>query len=34
VARDASPEVVISNGFAFGGHNACLVIERFESERP
>ncbi len=29
VARAARPDVVISNGFGFGGHNACLVIERF-----
>ncbi len=29
VARDASPDVVISNGFGFGGHNACLVLERY-----
>jgi 3-oxoacyl-[acyl-carrier-protein] synthase II len=28
-ARDADVAVAISNGFGFGGHNACLVIERF-----
>lgn len=28
-ARDAEVAVTISNGFGFGGHNACLVIERF-----
>jgi len=28
-ARAAAPDVVISNGFGFGGHNACLVIERY-----
>ncbi len=30
-ARDARVDVCISNGFAFGGHNACLVIERFNA---
>jgi 3-oxoacyl-[acyl-carrier-protein] synthase II len=29
VARDAEVDVVISNGFGFGGHNACVVLERF-----
>jgi 3-oxoacyl-[acyl-carrier-protein] synthase II len=29
VSRPATLDVVISNGFGFGGHNACLVIERF-----
>jgi len=28
-ARAAAPDVVISNGFGFGGHNSCLVIERY-----
>ncbi len=28
-AREATLDVTISNGFGFGGHNACLVIERF-----
>lgn len=32
-ARAAEPRIVISNGFAFGGHNACLVIERFVADR-
>ena len=27
--RGADVDVAISNGFGFGGHNACLVIERF-----
>jgi 3-oxoacyl-[acyl-carrier-protein] synthase II len=27
-AREARIDVTISNGFGFGGHNACLVIER------
>jgi 3-oxoacyl-[acyl-carrier-protein] synthase II len=27
-ARPATVDVTISNGFGFGGHNACLVIER------
>ena len=31
IARPATPNVVISNGFGFGGHNACLVIERFDA---
>lgn len=30
VSRPADVRVAISNGFAFGGHNACLVLERFE----
>jgi 3-oxoacyl-(acyl-carrier-protein) synthase len=29
VARPATPHVVISNGFGFGGHNSCLVLERW-----
>ena len=28
-AREARPDVVLSNGFGFGGHNACLVLERY-----
>ena len=32
-ARAVEADVVISNGFAFGGHNACLVIERFVADR-
>jgi 3-oxoacyl-[acyl-carrier-protein] synthase II len=28
-AREGTIDVAISNGFGFGGHNACLVIERF-----
>jgi 3-oxoacyl-[acyl-carrier-protein] synthase II len=28
-ARPATPDVVLSNGFGFGGHNACLVLERY-----
>ena len=28
-AREAHPDVVLSNGFGFGGHNACLVLERY-----
>ena len=30
-ARDVDVKVAISNSFGFGGQNACLVIERFES---
>ncbi len=29
VARAATIDVALSTGFAFGGHNACLVIERY-----
>jgi 3-oxoacyl-[acyl-carrier-protein] synthase II len=29
VSRPATIDVAISNGFGFGGHNACLVIERY-----
>jgi 3-oxoacyl-[acyl-carrier-protein] synthase II len=28
--RKASPKNVMSNSFGFGGHNATLVISRFE----
>jgi 3-oxoacyl-[acyl-carrier-protein] synthase II len=28
-AREQAVDVALSNGFGFGGHNACLVIERF-----
>ncbi|MEY4226160.1 MAG: hypothetical protein RL190_917 [Actinomycetota bacterium] len=31
--REQSVGVAISNGFGFGGHNACLVLERFEEQR-
>ncbi len=29
-ARELAIDVVISNGFGFGGHNACLAFRRFE----
>ena len=32
-AREQRIDVAISNGFGFGGHNACLVIERYEERR-
>ncbi|MDQ3993421.1 MAG: beta-ketoacyl-[acyl-carrier-protein] synthase II, partial [Actinomycetota bacterium] len=28
-AREAKTDVVLSNNFGFGGHNACLVIRKF-----
>ncbi|MBA2536662.1 MAG: beta-ketoacyl-ACP synthase II [Actinobacteria bacterium] len=29
-AREAKADIVLSNNFGFGGHNACLVIKKFE----
>jgi 3-oxoacyl-[acyl-carrier-protein] synthase II len=29
-ARDADVKVAVSNSFGFGGHNACVVFQRFE----
>ncbi len=29
--REARPQHVMSNSFGFGGHNACLVLSRFEA---
>jgi 3-oxoacyl-[acyl-carrier-protein] synthase II len=29
-AREAKVDVALSNNFGFGGHNACLVIKKFE----
>jgi 3-oxoacyl-[acyl-carrier-protein] synthase II len=31
VARDARVDVAMSNSFGFGGHNASLVLARFDS---
>ncbi len=33
VARAQDIDIAISNGFGFGGHNACLVLERFREQR-
>jgi 3-oxoacyl-[acyl-carrier-protein] synthase II len=29
-AREGDVRIVVSNSFGFGGHNACLVLRRFE----
>jgi 3-oxoacyl-[acyl-carrier-protein] synthase II len=29
-SREAEVDVALSNNFGFGGHNACLVIRKFE----
>jgi 3-oxoacyl-[acyl-carrier-protein] synthase II len=29
-ARDADLRIAVSNSFGFGGHNACVVLKRFE----
>ena len=29
-AREGDVRIAVSNSFGFGGHNACLVLRRFE----
>jgi 3-oxoacyl-[acyl-carrier-protein] synthase II len=29
-SRDADVRVAVNNSFGFGGHNACIVVRRFE----
>ena len=29
-AREATVRIAVSNSFGFGGHNACLVLRRFD----
>jgi 3-oxoacyl-[acyl-carrier-protein] synthase II len=31
-ARDADVRIAVSNSFGFGGHNACIVVRRFEED--
>jgi 3-oxoacyl-[acyl-carrier-protein] synthase II len=31
-AREADLEIAVSNSFGFGGHNACIVVRRFDSK--
>jgi 3-oxoacyl-[acyl-carrier-protein] synthase II len=31
-AREADLEIAVSNSFGFGGHNACIVVRRFDTK--
>jgi 3-oxoacyl-[acyl-carrier-protein] synthase II len=31
-ARESDLEIAVSNSFGFGGHNACIVVRRFDSK--
>jgi 3-oxoacyl-[acyl-carrier-protein] synthase II len=31
-ARETALEIAVSNSFGFGGHNACIVVRRFDSK--
>jgi 3-oxoacyl-[acyl-carrier-protein] synthase II len=29
-ARDADVDIAVNNSFGFGGHNACIIVRRFD----